>query len=158
MPPMRRPRAKDSKKRVASIVDVKSHLANNQLAAIGAVTLAYNAMEDSIDRMLFVVTGIPDWLFPEVGTRIHGLDGKIAIIKKAAEQLQLDAPELEWIKEALGLFAEFKQNRDAIIHSRIIEPSTGIGISEQRRAQAFEVLLRTEPLGIFYDHIIALEK
>jgi hypothetical protein len=155
---MRRSRPKDSKKRIASIVDVKKDLSKDQLAAIGAVALAYNAMEDGIDRILFVVTGIQDWLFPEVSTRIHGLDGKVGIIYHALERAKLEPFDRECIKEALGLFKDFKQNRDAIIHSRIFDPSAGVGISEARRAQASEVLLSIEALGIFYDHIIALEK
>jgi len=69
--------------------DIKADLTQEQLAAFGAAALAYNVLEDQIDALLFIVTRIPDWLFSEVSSRIHGLDGKVAIIQEAVS-IQID--------------------------------------------------------------------
>src|SRR5215211_92995 len=112
---MKRPQKKDRPKDVHSTGDIKRDLTEKQLAAIGAVTLAYNVLEDQIDALMFAVTGIPDWLFPEVSSRIHGLDGKTAIIQAAAGKAGLKPKDLQSFKDALGTFGDFKKNRDAII-------------------------------------------
>src|ERR1700732_4274106 len=75
--PMKRP-AKGRSTPVHHTRDVKQDFSRDQLAAVGAVTLAFNELQSTMEAMLQVSTGIPEWLFSEVGSRIHGLDGKIA--------------------------------------------------------------------------------
>ena len=81
--------------------DIKADLTEKQLAAFGAAALAYNVLEDQIDALLSVTTRIPNWLFAEVSSRIHGLDGKTAIIQKAIEHSGLDEKMLKcWPKRS----------------------------------------------------------
>src|ERR1700721_819086 len=99
--------------------NVKADLTEKQLVAFGAAALAYNVLEDQIDALLFVATGISDWLFAEVSSRIHGLDGKIAIIQKAIEHSDLMPSDKKKLTEAVAAFGDFKKNRDTMIHARI---------------------------------------
>jgi hypothetical protein len=138
--------------------DVKQDFSRDQLAAVGAATLAFNELQSTIEAMLQVATGIPKWLFSEVGSRINGLEGKIAIIKMVLDNAISEPKELNEIKHSVGTFFEFKGYRDAIIHARVLNAALGIGLSSERRAQESEVLLRAEDLDTFYDHIIALQK
>jgi hypothetical protein len=156
---MRRKYDKDKLTDINSTGDIKRDLPEKQLAAYGAAALAYNILEDEIDALLYVVTNVPDWLAKEVSSRIHGLDGKTAIIQKAIEKSALDAADQKTAKEAVAEFGEFKKIRDAMIHTRIIDASIGIGLSDRTRGdKAFEVLLSQEALDTLYDHIAALEK
>lgn len=143
---------------VHSTGDIKKDLTKEQLSAFGAAALAYNMLEDQIDALLFVVTRVPDWLFAEVSSRIHGLDGKTAIINKGLARIGLAPKDLKYLQEGLATFGDFKKNRDAMIHARIVNASAGIGLSAKQRGTAFEVLLSEDALAVFYDHIVALEK
>jgi hypothetical protein len=139
--------------------DIKVDLTQEQLAAFGAAALAYNVLEDQIDALLFIVTRIPDWLFSEVSSRIHGLDGKVAIIQEAVSHSGLEANDAKAVTAAVALFGEFKTIRDTMIHARLINVSIGIGRGAKHRGKSpWEVLLSTPALNTFYDHIIALEK
>jgi hypothetical protein len=156
---MRRPYNKDKPTDAHSTGDIKRDLTEKQLAAFGAASLAYNVLEDEIDALLFVVTNVPDWLFKEVSTRIHGLDGKTAIIQKAIENSGLAPDDRKIAIESVATFGELKKIRDAMIHARIINASIGIGLSNRTRGEkAFEVLLTVPALDTFYEHIVALEK
>jgi hypothetical protein len=138
--------------------DVKQDFSRDQLAAVGAVTLVFNELQSTVEAMLQVATGIPEWLFSEVGSRINGLDGKIAIIKSIIDRVFSEPKNIAEIKHSVGTFLEFKGYRDAIIHARVLNAALGIGLSSERRAQESEVLLRAADLDTFYDHIVALQK
>jgi hypothetical protein len=140
---------------VASIGSIKTDLSDKQLAAFGAATLAYNILEDQIDVLLFVVTGIPEQLFPEVSSRINGLDGKIAIIQAAFERSPLAKKDTKALSEAVAFFGEFKSIRDTLIHARLVNAAIGRG-NKQRGKSKWEVLLSADALNTLYDHLNAL--
>jgi len=138
--------------------DIKHDVSTKQLAAIGAITLAFNDLESCIELMLCAGANIQDWLFVEVSSRINGLEGKTAIIKYVIDQVVKNNNDIIELKESVGRFAEFKGYRDAIIHARVLSAALGIGISAERRAAKAEVLLRADALETFYSHILALQK
>jgi hypothetical protein len=138
--------------------NIKIDLTETQLAAFGASVLAYNVLEDQIDTLLLVATRIPDWLFVEVSSRIHGLDGKIAIIRKAINQSGLGPNDAKTLNGAIDVFLDFKKTRDTLIHARIINASLGVGRGPNQRGKSpFEILLSAQALNAFYDHIITLQ-
>jgi hypothetical protein len=156
---MRRQYNKDRPTDVHSTGDVKRDLTEKQLAAFGAASLAYNILEDEIDALLHIVTNVPDWLAKEVSSRIHGLDGKIAIIHIALNNSSLETADQNIARDNVGAFGEFKKIRDAMIHARILNAAIGIGLSNKTRGEkSFEVLLSEDALNTLYDHIVALEK
>jgi hypothetical protein len=63
--------------------DVRKDLTQAQLAGIGAVALAWNDAEAMYDLLLCVTLGLHHSLWRDVATRINGIDGKHAIIRKA---------------------------------------------------------------------------
>lgn len=77
-------RSKHTRKPTYRVVDIKKEIPERQLAAIGALALAFNEVEAALDRLFFVVTELTEPLQLEVSTRIGGLDGKRPITKKGA--------------------------------------------------------------------------
>ena len=91
---MKRPRPKNSPNRKTITGEIEKDLSQKQLALIGSVALAFNEVEKYIDLLFFIVTDLSGELQYEVSTRIGGLDGKCAIIRKGAEALKTNTLEL----------------------------------------------------------------
>lgn len=155
---MRRPH-KDKPTSILRTGDIKRDLSQGQLAAIGAVTLAFNVLEDELDLLMLVSVGIPVPLFNEISTRIHGIDGKISIVQKALAKSDLNQSDQKAANESVAEFGGFKKIRDCVDHARILNAAVGIGISSKKRGDnAFEILLTQEALDRCYDHMVALQK
>jgi hypothetical protein len=155
---MKRKSQKDTPTDIFDPVNIKRDLTSAQLAALAAVTLAYNILEDQIDALLLIATRIPDWLFDEVSSRIDGLGGTVEIILRAIKQTDLPQKDKNDLEASVGLFMDFKQNRDTIIHARLINLSIGIGRGAKRRGTSpLEILVSEDALNRFYDHIVALQ-
>jgi len=117
-------RSKRTQKPTYRVVDIKKEIPEKQLAAIGALALAFNEVEAALDRLFFVVTELTEPLQLEVSTRIGGLDGKRPITKKGAAQF-LNAADLRQLAELLGdgVFGQLKDYRDGVIHARHVNAS-----------------------------------
>jgi hypothetical protein len=137
--------------------EMKKELTIRQLAAIGAVALAYNELEVTIDVMLFEAIELPPSAFLDV-SRINNIEDKIATINKGVAHLGLEPEDQKQIEEALGIFREFTIYRDAINHARIMNLTGGVGLDPKSRGTASLSLFGDDALNIFYDHLIALEK
>jgi hypothetical protein len=156
---MKRKSKGDTPTDISGPVDIKIDLTPGQLAALAAVALAYNILEDQLDSLLRVATRVPDWIFDEVSSRIHGLDGTVAIIEQAVQKSGLSAKAKNALHGTISTFSDFKKNRDTIIHARLINLSIGIGRGAKQRGKSlFEILLSEDALNCFYDHILALQK
>lgn len=156
---MRKKRDKDTKKSNHRIGDIKNEVPEKQLSAIGALALAFNEVEANLDRLFFEVTGLDEHLQLEVSTRIGGIDGKLAIIKRGAEKI-LDNAEWVQLTEMLGkgVFENLKTYRDCVIHARHLNVNTGVGVKVDRQAQVFDVLLRQDALDAAYILLAALRR
>jgi hypothetical protein len=66
--------------------DPRKDLSADQLAAFGAMRLAWNDTEAVFDVLFCVVTMVPHILWREIATRINGIEGKREIIKIAVER------------------------------------------------------------------------
>lgn len=160
---MRRP--KDKPTSILRTGDVKRDLSKEQLAAIGAAAMAYNVLEDQLDELLLAATHVPVWLFPEVGSRINGLEGKVEIIKTAIDEAKriveadLGPSHLGELKRAVEEFMWFKKTRDLIVHARLVNVAAAIAEGlKQRGKTAHEILLTKEALEAYYKHVCALER
>jgi hypothetical protein len=148
---MRKKRDKNAKKSDHRLGNIKEEVPEKQLSAIGALALAFNEVEANLDRLFFEVTGLDEHLQLEVSTRIGGIDGKLAIIKRGAEKI-LDNAEFVQLSEMLGkgVFENLKIYRDCVIHARHLNVSTGVGVKVDRQAQVFDVLLSQNALDTAY--------
>jgi len=139
--------------------DIRTELSKEQLAALGAVTLAWNDVEAMIDVLLCVASGIHHKMWREFTTRINGIDGKFAIMKAAITDRYGFLNDSEMLMEffsTLAVAAQYKKYRDTIIHSRIIDAVQGIGEMTFRRDRLEEVLLTADALNGLYDKLFVL--
>jgi hypothetical protein len=150
-------RSKHTRKPTYRVVDIKKEIPERQLAAIGALALAFNEVEAALDRLFFVVTELTEPLQLEVSTRIGGLDGKRPITKKGAAQF-LDAADLRQLEELLGdgVFGQLKDYRDGVIHARHVNAVTGVGVKIDRRAKVFDYLVSRHALEAAYKILVAM--
>jgi hypothetical protein len=117
--------------------DVERDFSRDQLAGIGKVAMAYNVVEEKIYDLFGAVTGLQNQMLAEIYTRIGGMDGSMAIIIHGLTRIGGYEQDFEIIRELMsekGIFAKFKQYRDAVVHARSLNALAGIGIRRERRA------------------------
>jgi hypothetical protein len=132
---------------------MEQELTKFQLAAIGAVALAYNELEVRVDTLLSAVAGFPH----DAGNSISR-EVKIASITKDIANVGLEAEDQQQIIQALAAFRDFAIYRDVINHVRLMNlMSGGCADSELRKPKSLPPF-SDKALNIFYDHLIALEK
>jgi hypothetical protein len=104
--------------------DIRKDLLPEQLELIGAIAIAWNQIEDSIDTILPIALRVPFPLWLEVTTRINGFDGKIAILKGTLTHFRIVFGDFDpVIRETLGAVEQHKRYRDGVIHVRIADPT-----------------------------------
>jgi len=133
---------------------MKQELTKFQLAAIGAVALAYNELDVTVDALLFVVAGSANY----GRESISDTNTKIATIAKGLAHLDLEPDDKKQINEALGVFREFTIYRDVVNHVRIMNLTGMVELSPKSRKTKSVAPFSDKALNIFYDHLIALEK
>jgi hypothetical protein len=108
--------------------------------------------------MMVVTIRLPGDLHRDVTSRINGIEGMIAIVKAGAKTLGVSEKIRIFLAESLGdgAFGLFKKYRDAVIHARIVNKTAGIGEFVESRGRHSQVLLTTQALDRFYDHVDAL--
>jgi hypothetical protein len=155
---MKRPHSAVTRKFVGTTGDIKQDLSEKQLATIGALILAYNKLEDEIENMFSVVTGLKDQMLSEISSRITSIDIKLDIIKAGAKNFSADPKDQECLAELLGTgFKLLKRYRDAVAHCKLINASIGIGLLFEKQAKINEVLLSQPALDALYSHIVAMK-
>jgi hypothetical protein len=154
---LKRPNAKGNKPPEAIPLDIKRDIPQTQLAAIGALALAFNELEATVDKLFFASTGLPQHLQLEISTRINGIDGTIEIIK-ASTKYYFSEAEQRQLEDALGAtgFHLMKNYRDCVIHARHLNFSTNIGIKVDRRARIYDVLVTQAALDAAFNIMDAL--
>ena len=140
--------------------ELRKDFSEEQLAGIGAVAMAFNECESIIDALLIVALGgIPAQLFDEVMTRFGGLDVKVDIAKKAAANvLGFEKANLAAVVAALDELLEYKRYRDAIVHAKLTNRKSGIGLVFKRGGKAYEILLTAKALNALYQRLWSLKK
>ena len=124
-----------------------------QLAAIGAVALAYNELEVAVDLLRSTVIALPH----EAGNSVTR-EAKIGSIAKGLANVELETEDQKQIKHALDVFQEFTIYQDAINHVRLMNlMSVGNSDLNLRKGKSVDAF-SDKALNIFYDHLIALEK
>lgn len=141
--------------------DIKKIIKPEQLAAIGALALAFNELEGTIDRLFFTTTELSDQLQFEISTRMGGSTDRLVIVKIVAEQL-LSSTEMEFFNNCLTDndrgFETLSDCRNGIIHVRNLSSTTNVGITPNKRGDVFGRLVRLDLLDAAYDLILAVNK
>lgn len=143
--------------RFSTIKDIKAEIAPERLAGVGAVALSWTQLESLVDFLFWEACDLPDVLRLEITTRIHGFDGKIAILKTALRTYRaLPEQVLDAMLSTLAAAEEHKRYRDAVEHALVLSPDSDIAQTIQRRGRIDEVLISTDALDTLYEHIIAV--
>jgi len=94
----------------------------------------------------------------EITSRIHGLDGKIAIIKRAAKIIHKLLDEtLGVLAETFGAIELHKKYRDGIAHARIAHPEALVAATAQRKGMEDEVIVSKEALDALCARLEAIQ-
>src|SRR3990167_8984598 len=107
--------------------DIQADIEPERLAAIGAITLAWNYLESGVDTAVGLSLQIVQPLWDDLTSRLYGFDAKIALIKEGLK-FNFRAPEkhLATITVSLTAAEAHKKLRDGIIHALILDPSVPI--------------------------------
>jgi hypothetical protein len=138
--------------------DIKKDLKAEQLQAIGAIMLAWNDIEGRLDHALSTALGLSPQIALDVTSRINGLDGKFAIIRKTLKyHLYFDDDVYNFIVQTLRTLEDYKRYRDGIAHAWIIHPTEIVAPSVRQRGRLHEVLVSSGALSLFYEHLTVLQ-
>jgi hypothetical protein len=137
--------------------DVRKNLSGEQLEWIGSVAIAWNELEILIDFAMANGLGVRAPLWDELTTRINGIEGKLQLVRKSLALLpEIEEQTVSLITNTLDAATECKKYRDGVIHARVFDAPTGIGVLMQRRAKSEHVLLTVEALRGLYDRLVLL--
>jgi len=130
-----------------------------RLRLMGAITLAWNWIEWTIDVALAVSLETHPDMWLELTSRINGMEGKVELLKKTLAlsgypPLPDGADPL--VRKFLGAVGSYKKLRDGLIHARLTEPKAIIAETVQRRGVTDEMLVSREALKQLYDHLSLL--
>lgn len=152
---MKRPRVGPIANRFGNI---RKDYSSSQLAALGAVALAYNEAEVTIDLLMVYALDLFAGVAPEITSRINGVDGKIEIAKVGMVALGASNEIMEALNETLGEagFSKLKQYRDGVIHAHSIDVPSGIASTSIKRGKFYEVLLNEKALNGLYNRLLLM--
>ena len=140
--------------------DFLAEVDGERLKLIGAIALAWNWIEGALDATLAMSLELAADMWVEVSSRINGIDGKTALIKRSltlANGLpKFEEDDLLILRKAINAIENNKRFRDGLIHARMIHPEAIISQTSQRKGVADEVLMTAEALNALYNLYAAL--
>jgi hypothetical protein len=143
--------------RLGRLTDVRKEINPGVLSAIGAISLTWNLIDESIDHALAYALDIAMPLPIDVTSRINGIDGKFAIIRNALHTLPFFAElRTPLVLNALSGVETHKKHRDGVIHARVHFPDEQVAETAHRRGIADEILISLPALNALYDLLALL--
>jgi hypothetical protein len=134
--------------------DILKSTTVEQRAWIGAVALAYNETEEALHRLAGACLQYAGSSLA-VTSRINGTDGLVAIIQESVASMSLQSGKIFDKTLAEHGFAFVKRLRDAVIHAKLLDSSTGVGTAPGKRGKtAEEVLLSPKALEGLYRRLV----
>ena len=129
--------------------------ADQELAAlVGHMTFLWNYIENALDWTLDQAIEAPPALRVDVRSRINGLDGKLAIIKKCVGlPSKFSDGERTLVLNTLGCFDELKRARDAVTHVRIGNAERDVAPSFERQGDIYEALVSKDAITTLNMHL-----
>jgi len=149
----------NSSRAFSTVFDFYRDVDGDRLKLIGAISLAWNSLENRIDFILMQALGLRPEVAIHVDSRINGMDGKVAIIKEAAKPYlsNLDDKDSLRIRKSLNAIEDLKRIRDSIIHMRVNYPAQNTVRTYKRRGKENNVHASNESLNNAYALISQLE-
>lgn len=134
--------------------DVLKDFDHERLTHIGAISLQWNFIEGITDECVDQALGLEFGLGPHVYSRINGMDGKIAIIRKVLSvNVVLATDEKALCNLVLDAVADLKRYRDNIIHARIADPNDRTALSAPNKGTAYEIAITLDALVAIYSRL-----
>lgn len=141
--------------RIGTLFDSMSE---RQLALVGACALTFNELQEAQHWTFGGCINFPG-PFSMVSSRINGSDGIVALISYTARAISLREDVEKLVINTLeNGFGEVKSLRDAVIHARLIDMRTSIGLSRGRQAKEDIVLLSEDALQGLYHRLLYLKE
>ena len=142
------------------VEDIKQDLTPEQLAGIGAASLAFNAAEKLFDRAIAIILGLSAHLDEFVLAKIGSVDEKAELLKlfisDFATQLSLDQNSIDTIQNTINVFLDLKILRNASVHVTHIDTVSNTGIVKSRTGKTSRVLLTTQALDGLYNRLVCV--
>lgn len=131
-----------------------------RLRLIGAISIAWNWIEASIDASLSASLELHPDMWLAVTTRINGFDGKIALLKQYTRLYfnGLRDDVVLSVSKTLNAIEDLKRYRDGVIHIRLTHPDEITADIPVRRGQVHEVLVSKEALAALYGRLLILSR
>ena len=133
--------------------DIRKDFTPEQLQEIGAVAMAFNALEGALNFIVFSKINMgfkASWTILE---KINGISARIEVLRSIARD-DLKLGEDLW-KDTLDKVNECKRYRDAVVHTQMVDTIINIGETVQK-GKINHVLLTQEALSGLYDFISAV--
>jgi hypothetical protein len=130
-----------------SAYNVRTDVDKEKLQLIGAICLEWNFIEDIVDYALFHAWEMQWDASVEVASRINGMEGKFAIIKRCVRTVaRHPEPIPSIIDTTIDAVAEYKRYRDGVVHARLLDPKSNVATLSVNRGRADEVLISNDAL------------
>jgi hypothetical protein len=131
-----------------------------QLAKMGALSIAWNQVESSIDWLgsWILFPASPFYLKLEAQDVIS-FSGKVALLRACATNAKLLNDEAKrCIKLTLDGVLECRTYRNAVIHSHIYDHKKGIASYTAENGKPYQVMVSYEALSGLYDRLVLLKR
>ena len=139
--------------------DIKKIIKPEQLAAIGALALAFNELEGTIERLFFTATELSDQLQFEISAKMGGSTYRMVIVKIAAQAL-LTGQEMDLLTNCLNDgergFETLQDCRNGVVHVRNLNSVTNVGTTPKNNGDVVGRLVRMDLLESAYNLIVAI--
>ncbi len=142
------------------ITDIKRELSVDQLSAIGAIALQFNTLEAHLDLLVAIGLRLSPLTHREIITRLGTIESRQDLAKIMARDLAISEKTQELIGKSIVAIGTLKKSRDAVIHVRLIDSSTSVGIYSgkiRNVGKIKEVILLTEDLNELYSQMRMLD-
>lgn len=138
-------------------IGVLESFTTNQLAWIGAIAMMYNDTETELNELFGVIVDFPGQAH-ELSSRINGTDGLCELIKLGVAALGFDDDFKKEVELTIGSdgFSQLKSWRDAVMHAKLFDMSTAVGIASARRGKLNYVLLTEDALEGLYHRLFSV--
>lgn len=141
--------------------DVEKAYTPAQLAKIGAIALKWNQVEAKIEFLTTVAfqrsfSSFGMWL--EMQKSIRSMDRQVSLLRAFANESKTLTDEAKTvIKVAFDAAIEYRQFRNAIVHSYVFDHTNGIANHIDHSDKPWQVLVTQEALNTLYSNLYELD-